>query len=125
MFLLFGAIISGVIGIAIGSMKGRSGTGGLLGLLLGPIGWIIIAILPSTKQEALTNAMLTSVRTPPVVTAKSVTDQLLDLKKLLDAGIIDAAEFEHRKAPLLAQLSRPVVAAPAESSVKYRIPGIN
>ena len=45
--------ISGLIGYAIGTTKGRGGLGLLLGLLFGFIGWIITALLgPSTEFEA-------------------------------------------------------------------------
>ncbi|MEY2428886.1 MAG: hypothetical protein QOJ40_1771 [Verrucomicrobiota bacterium] len=40
--------ISAGIGYWVGSLKGgREGDGALLGALLGPIGWIIVAILPT------------------------------------------------------------------------------
>jgi hypothetical protein len=49
--LAFG--ISGLIGYAIGTTKGRGGLGFVLGLLFGFIGWIIAALLgPSTDFEA-------------------------------------------------------------------------
>jgi len=52
-FLLLGAVIAGVIGMAIGSSKGKVGAGFWLGFLLGPIGWIIAALLtPSLEVQA-------------------------------------------------------------------------
>jgi hypothetical protein len=52
-FLILGAVIAGVIGMAIGSSKGKGGAGLALGLFLGPIGWIIAALLsPSIELQA-------------------------------------------------------------------------
>lgn len=50
-FLLLGSIISGLIGMAIGSVKGSPGTGFFLGFLLGPIGWLIIALVPDNRPK--------------------------------------------------------------------------
>ena len=43
--IAFLALIGGGIGAAIGSNKGRGGEGFALGLVLGPVGWIIAALL--------------------------------------------------------------------------------
>jgi hypothetical protein len=43
------AIIGGLIGKAIGSTKGTPGAGFFLGFFLGPIGWLIMAVLPDTR----------------------------------------------------------------------------
>lgn len=50
--IVIGAVIFGVIGMAIGDHggKGNGAMGGLLGALLGPIGCVIAAVLP--KDEA-------------------------------------------------------------------------
>lgn len=42
----------GVIGTIVGELGGKSngGTGFLLGFFLGPIGWIIVAVLPPGKS---------------------------------------------------------------------------
>lgn len=46
--LIFGAAISGFVGMVIGSLgdKKNGYVGCVLGALLGPIGWIITAVLP-------------------------------------------------------------------------------
>lgn len=49
-------IVMGFIGMAIGSSKGRGGFGFLMGLLLGFIGWIIVAVMPEAKQAPTTVA---------------------------------------------------------------------
>src|SRR4051812_44153716 len=41
--LLCGWFVIGMIGAAIGQMKGRVGAGLFFGLLLGPLGWLLIA----------------------------------------------------------------------------------
>lgn len=43
-FLLFWAVIAGGIGAAIGQKKGRAGEGFVLGLLIGPLGWLLVAV---------------------------------------------------------------------------------
>jgi len=45
MWIFVGLIICGILGAWIGSTKNRGGMGFVLGILLGPIGLIIIAIL--------------------------------------------------------------------------------
>jgi hypothetical protein len=45
-FLAIGAVIGAVVGTVIGHAKGRPGLGFVLGLLLGWIGWIIVALVP-------------------------------------------------------------------------------
>lgn len=43
---LFGMVIGGLVGAAIGNWKGRLVLGIVLGALLGCIGWIIVAVIP-------------------------------------------------------------------------------
>jgi len=47
--LLFWGIIGTLVGAIIGDRKGRAGAGAFLGLLLGPIGWLIAALGPDYK----------------------------------------------------------------------------
>jgi hypothetical protein len=52
-FVLF-MILCGFIGRAVGLNKGFAGLGFVLGLLLGPIGILIVAVMPRTPEaEAL------------------------------------------------------------------------
>lgn len=39
------------VGRLIGSVRGRANLGGLLGLLLGPIGWVLVLILPDARAK--------------------------------------------------------------------------
>lgn len=48
---LFVELVFGLIGIAIGNTKGRAAAGFVLGLLLGPIGLLITAVLDRTPAE--------------------------------------------------------------------------
>lgn len=52
-FALAVAVLGG-IGYACGSTKGRGPLGFLLGVLLGPIGWIIVLLLPHQDADQAT-----------------------------------------------------------------------
>lgn len=53
MEIVFGLAISGLIGLLIAESRGREKAEGCaLGCLLGPIGWLIEAFLPSQEEEA-------------------------------------------------------------------------
>ena len=49
--LLLSAIIGSGVGAIIGQSKGRTGAGAFLGLLLGPIGWLVVAVGPNMKLK--------------------------------------------------------------------------
>lgn len=52
-FLITVWLLSAMIGSAIAREKGRAGEGWALGLLLGPIGWIVAAVMsPSAQVQA-------------------------------------------------------------------------
>ena len=43
--------LTGGMGFAIGKMKGRPGEGFLLGLFLGPLGWLLILLFPEDGRK--------------------------------------------------------------------------
>jgi hypothetical protein len=47
LMLIGGATLAGAVGAAIGQSKGKTSYGLLLGLLLGPLGWLLVAASPS------------------------------------------------------------------------------
>ena len=49
---LIGAFVSGIIGMFIGMTIDKEGSGFFLGAFLGPIGWIIVLLLPREAAEA-------------------------------------------------------------------------
>jgi hypothetical protein len=49
--LLVWFIISTLVGALIGQSKGRVGAGAFFGFLIGPIGWLIIALGPNKKPK--------------------------------------------------------------------------
>ena len=50
MFLI-GVPVGALIGALIGQSRGRTGAGAVLGLLLGPIGWLAVALGPNLKPK--------------------------------------------------------------------------
>ena len=50
LLLLAWPIIGGFVGAIIGDRKGRTGAGFFLGLLLGPIGWLVVGFGPDYKK---------------------------------------------------------------------------
>jgi hypothetical protein len=46
-----GWLISAVVGAIIGNNKGRPAAGAIYGLLLGPLGWIVILIAPDVRPK--------------------------------------------------------------------------
>lgn len=40
-----------IIGGALGSLRGRAGFGAILSLLIGPLGWIIVLLMPGARDE--------------------------------------------------------------------------
>jgi hypothetical protein len=55
----------GVVGLALGRILDKLGAGFILGLLLGPIGWIILFLLPRDAQTQVANADSTPTSSRP------------------------------------------------------------
>ena len=51
-FVVIGAIISGIVGAFLGDSVNKGGAGFWLGLFLGPIGWIIVLLLPRETSNS-------------------------------------------------------------------------
>ena len=65
--LVGGAVIGGFVGLLIGQRKGRAGTGLLLGMFLGVIGWLIVAALKPIDTKHSISSSRTTVRRPAAV----------------------------------------------------------
>ena len=103
--LVFVLFLSVILGIWFGAMKKRLWTGFFLGLFLGPIGLIIILLLPK-KKSALEDFMNGDAEDEifhkgSSSEARENIEALLSLKKLLDAGVVTQQEFEKKKRVLL------------------------
>ena len=51
-FLIIGAIVSGIVGAFLGDSVNKGAAGFWLGLFLGPIGWIIVLLLPRETSNS-------------------------------------------------------------------------
>lgn len=113
--LFWSWILCGLIGAAIGSTKGRSGAGFWFGLLLGPLGWLLVAVgpdlrkkVPEQNRDPINGPAVQglppegAVASPPPL--PTPTDSILALKKLLDAGAITPEEYEAKKKSLLEKI---------------------
>jgi hypothetical protein len=49
--LAAGILLCGLVGLAIGQPKGRPLGGFILGALIGPIGWILVAAGPKVERK--------------------------------------------------------------------------
>jgi len=49
--LIGGLLLSAAIGLAIGQSKGRPVAGLIWGFLVGPLGWLLVAIGPNMKPK--------------------------------------------------------------------------
>lgn len=84
-----------VVGALIGNSKNRVGAGAFWGFLLGPIGWIIVLLGPDYSKNA--GAVAES-------GGGGAAAQLIDLKTLLDKGVITQQEFDEKKQKLLSRI---------------------
>jgi hypothetical protein len=48
---VFWLVIGGLVGVLVGNTKGERGSGCFLGALLGPIGWLIVALMKGNRIE--------------------------------------------------------------------------
>lgn len=53
--LLLGSFFSALVGFILGRFVGKGGSGFVLGLILGPIGWIIVLLLPRDGSSHVSN----------------------------------------------------------------------
>lgn len=102
MELFFLWLVCGVIGAGLGSMVQRTSTGFWLGLLLGPIGWIIVLLLPRPVAATSMNTPAAAT-SAPAMTAAARVDALTKLADLRERGVLTTEEFETQKAALLAE----------------------
>jgi hypothetical protein len=58
-------LIFGTVGAVLGGTVNKSGAGLFLGLLLGPIGWIIVFLLPRDSEDSPSTSGYSSSPTPP------------------------------------------------------------
>jgi hypothetical protein len=106
--LLLGALLSGCLGAGIGEYKGRQWWGFAAGLFLGPIGWIIMAVLePTTEEQAARNVEIADMQRELAGRDGSETSadpvaHIERLHRLLTAGAITQEEYGAAKRKLLA-----------------------
>ncbi len=106
-------IIFAVIATMIGSSKGRGGMGFILGLLLGLIGVIIIAVMPPTEEkQAESNSRLantiraatSNAPSPQPSEPKTLREQLGELQALHFDGTITDDEYAVARQRLLGKV---------------------
>jgi hypothetical protein len=90
LFLLIWIGIGGGIGAAIGSSRGRGGLGFALGVLLGFIGWIFIAVMEPSAEERLRR-----------------TTELAKAMQVSSGAIQQRPESAERACPWCAELIKP------------------
>jgi hypothetical protein len=88
--LFFWALFA-VVGYAIGAPKGRPVGGILLGLVLGPIGWLLLAVGPNYKKQE------TETKTLSPQPAQAVANKTLRIAKDgVDLGDLDIPSVKLR-----------------------------
>ena len=50
-YLIIGFLVTGAVGAVLGSIVGKGGAGFWLGAFLGPLGWIIVFLLPRDSED--------------------------------------------------------------------------
>jgi hypothetical protein len=83
---IFGCTLSGFIGMMIGNLGGKSNgsTGFVLGFLLGPLGWLLIAItvLTSIKEAAENASEMTLLR------LQTMEEEIAELKAMGKQAVV-------------------------------------
>jgi cytochrome c-type biogenesis protein CcmH/NrfG len=87
----------------IAQSKGRSaGVAAVMGLLFGIFALVVYAVMPKTSS-APSSAPVTN-QISGLIRPTAVTDQLRELARLKDDGIISEAEFNDKKSKLLEKM---------------------
>jgi len=81
-FLLFWLFIGSMVGLLLGLIVDRGGAGFLLGLFLGPIGWIIVFLLPRENPVVSNNSPSANKQTPTPSEPKPTGDLSDDAYKI-------------------------------------------
>lgn len=68
-------IVMAVLGEKIGAMKGRKDEGMWFGLLLGPLGLLITALLPENKEQGNSPAITANTAAPKTVETKAAVSK--------------------------------------------------
>jgi hypothetical protein len=103
-FLLLWAAVGGGVGALIGKSKGLGGTGFALGLFLGFIGWIIVAVMEPSQEERTRRQHETAIG---LVAAGNVISQAQHTSFQPPTPAAGAAEPSGRPCPWCAELIKP------------------
>jgi len=97
------AILGALVGAAIGQRKGRVGAGFFFGLILGPIGWLVIAVGPDLRQNVPASAPPPA-GAPSAPAPQSLTARLASLEELKKRGLVNEDEYRAKREQLLEEL---------------------